>query len=139
MDALNVTGLSKKNPPKLLSDNGSCYISNELADYLADKNIKHIRGRPLHPQTQGKIERYHRSMKNVVKLENYYSPDQLKAKLEEFVKYYNFKRYHESLQNLTPSDVYFGRAEKKLKQGKMIKLKTLNERKKQYQENQVHL
>jgi len=137
--ALNVTGLSEKNPPKLLSDNGSCYISNELADYLTDKNIKHVRGRPLHPQTQGKIERYHRSMKNVVKLENYFSPNQLKAKLEEFVKYYNFKRYHESLQNLTPADVYYGQAEKKLKQRKMIKLKTLDARKKQYQKNQVHL
>ena len=122
--ALNVTGLTEKNAPKLLSDNGSCYISNELADYLTNKNIKHVRGRPLHPQTQGKIERYHRSMKNVVKLENYFSPDQLRSKLEEFVKYYNFKRYHESLQNLTPADVYFGQAERKLKQRKMIKLKT---------------
>jgi len=137
--ALNVTGLTEKNAPKLLSDNGSCYISNELADYLTDKNIKHVRGRPLHPQTQGKIERYHRSMKNVVKLENYFSPDQLRSKLEEFVKYYNFKRYHESLQNLTPADVYFGQAERKLKQRKMIKLKTLNARKKQYQNNKVHL
>ena len=78
-------------------------------------------------------------MKNVIKLENYYSPDQLRAKLEEFVQYYNFKRYHESLQNLTPADVYFGQTEKKLKQREKIKLKTLNARKKQYQENQVHL
>jgi outer membrane protein OmpA-like peptidoglycan-associated protein len=81
---------------------------------------------------------FRKALHTTTSIINYYSPDQLKAKLEEFVKYYNFKRYHESLQNLTPSDVYFGQAEKKLKQRKMIKIKTLNERKKQYQENQVH-
>jgi len=86
---------------------GLCYISNELAKYLRERNIYHIIGRPLHPQTQEKIKRYHRSMKNIVKLDNYYSLGQLEVKLEEFVKYYNYQRYHESLQNLTPADVYF--------------------------------
>ena len=87
----------------------------------------------MHPQTQGKIERYHRSMKNIVKLDPYYSPEQLKYKLTEFVAYYNNQRYHESLNNLTPADVYFGRDKQKLKQRKIIKQKTLNNRKKQYQ------
>ena len=132
-EALAKTNLSNSNPPKLLSDNGSCYISNELADYMEDKNIKHVRGRPLHPQTQGKIERYHRSMKNVVKLDNYFSPEQLEQKLEEFVHFYNNERYHESINNLVPADVYFGQAERKLKQRKMIKNRTLKARKKQYQ------
>ena len=81
-EALLASKVSEKSKPKLLSDNGSCYISNELAEYLAEKNMKHVRGRPLHPQTQGKIERYHRSMKNVVKLDNYYSPGQLEEKLK---------------------------------------------------------
>lgn len=70
--AMEKTGLSKDNLPKLLIDNGACYISSELADYLQNKEIKHLRGRPNHPQTQGQIERYHRSMKNIVKLENYF-------------------------------------------------------------------
>lgn len=137
--ALISTNLSKNNPPKLLSDNGSCYISHELKEYLVDQNIKHVRGRPLHPQTQGKIERYHKSMKNVVKLDNYFSPEQLRGKLEEFVKYYNYKRYHESLNNLTPAEVYFGTGHKKLKQRKMIKIKTLHARKKQNQKFNVNL
>jgi transposase-like protein len=137
--ALDKTDLTNINPPKLLSDNGSCYISNELADYLQEKDMKHVRGRPLHPQTQGKIERYHRSMKNVVKLDNYFSPGQLEVKMEEFVKYYNYERYHESIQNLTPADVYYGRAENKLKKRKNIKNKTLRARKKQYQKNQLTL
>lgn len=120
-----------KHPPKLLSDNGSCYISHELADYLIEKDMKHVRGRPLHPQTQGKIERYHRSMKNVVKLDNYYSPGQLEDKMKEFVKYYNYERYHESINNLTPSEVYYGTGERKLQRRKRIKQQTLKERKKQ--------
>jgi putative transposase len=84
--AMQLTGLDESNAPKLLSDNGSAYISKDLAEYLGDKNIQHVRGRPLHPQTQGKIERYHRSMKNIVKLDNYFSPGQLKVKMTEFVK-----------------------------------------------------
>jgi len=67
----------------------SSYIFNERAEYLQERNMYHVRGRPLHPKTQGKIERYYRSMKNVVKLDNYFSPGQLEAKLDEFVKYYN--------------------------------------------------
>lgn len=132
-EALLASNVSEKARPKLLSDNGSCYISHELAEYLDDKDIKHVRGRPLHPQTQGKIERYHRSMKNIVKLDNYFSPGQLEEKLKEFVHYYNFERYHESLQNVTPSEVYFGTAYRKIKQRKMTKSRTLIERKKQYQ------
>ena len=137
--AMQKTGLSEKNPPKLLSDNGACYISKDLAEYLDDWNIKHVRGRPLHPQTQGKIERYHRSMKNVVKLDNYFSPEQLEFKMNEFVHFYNNERYHESLQNLTPADVYFGRAQRILKHRKIVKLKTLNDRKKVNQKIQVTL
>ena len=137
--AMQKTGLSEKNPPKLLSDNGACYISKDLAEYLDDWNIKHVRGRPLHPQTQGKIERYHRSMKNVVKLDNYFSPEQLEFKMNEFVHFYNNERYHESLQNLTPADVYFGRAQRILKHRKIVKLKTLNDRKNLNQKIQVTL
>lgn len=132
-EALFASNVPEKNRPKLLSDNGSCYISNELAEYLDQKDMKHVRGRPLHPQTQGKIERYHRSMKNVVKLDNYFSPGQLEAKLKEFVHYYNFERYHESLENVTPAEVYFGTANRKLKQRKMTKEKTMKARKNQFQ------
>ena len=126
--ALQRTGLKKNNAPRLLSDNGSCYISGQLADFLECSGIDHVRGTPNHPQTQGKIERYHRSMKNVVKLENYYSPDELKYRLAEFVDYYNNHRYHESLNNVTPADVYFGRDMEILRKRKLLKQKTLNER-----------
>ena len=138
-NALRKTGLSKENAPKLLSDNGSCYIASDLADYLAEQGMKHVRDKPNHPQTQGKIERYHRSMKNVVKLENYFLPGDLKYRLEEFVNYYNNHRYHESLQNLTPSDVYFGRDKEKLKKRELIKMKTMKIRRQNHQLQRLNL
>lgn len=126
--------LVTKQRPKLLSDNGSCYIANELKAYLkTNHNMQQIHGRPLHPQTQGKIERYHRTMKNVVKLDNYYCPEELIKAIEEFVNRYNNERYHESLKNLTPADVYYGRGELILAERLKIKQISLNKRKEAYE------
>jgi transposase InsO family protein len=137
--AMLFAGLTKDNAPRLLSDNGSCYISAELKDFLKKKGIKPINGKPFHPQTQGKIERYHRSLKNVVKLENYYTPDELIQAVKDFVDYYNNRRYHESLDNLTPADVYFGREQKKLAERRKIKDRTLRERKRAYIRKKLEL
>jgi putative transposase len=111
--------------PRLLSDNGPSYVSAQLGSWLAEHGMTHTRGKPYHPMTQGKIERYHRSMKNQILHENYYLPGQLEARLAEFVDYYNSRRYHESLNNLTPADVYFGRAQTVLSWRGNIKLKTI--------------
>jgi putative transposase len=121
-----------KHRPRLLSDNGPCYISGELKQYLSDHGFSHTRGRPYHPMTQGKIERYHRSMKNVLLLDNYYCPDELKAQIEAFVEYYNYQRYHESLDNVTPADVYTGRAVRILEERDRIKERTMKLRKRNY-------
>lgn len=122
-------GLAVDEQVTVLTDNGPCYIANEFDAYLKEIGIKHIKGRALHPQTQGKIERYHRTMKNVVKLENYFYPSDLIRKLEDFVRHYNNHRYHESLNNLTPADVYFGRAAGILRRRHETKMKTLKQRK----------
>jgi len=119
--------------PRLLSDNGPCYISFELKQYLCDNGFTHTRSCPYHPMTQGKIERYHRSMKNVLLLDNYYSPDDLKAQIEAFVEYYNNQRYHESLNNVTPADVYTGQDKSILEKRRRIKKKTMKQRKENYQ------
>ena len=97
--------------PRLLSDNGSSYIADDLADWLADHRIDHVRGAPLHPQTQGKIERWHQTLKNRILLDNYYLPGDLEAHIGSFIAHYNHLRYHESIANLTPADVYFGRGQ----------------------------
>jgi len=114
--------------PRLLSDNGSSYISGELADWLEDQKMDHVRGAPYHPQTRGKIERWHQTLKNRTLLENYYLPDDLRQQIDAFVDHYNHNRYHENLQNLTPADVYFGRGQTILKQRERIKQKTIETR-----------
>jgi len=131
-DALEVTGLKQArvhHKPRLLSDNGPCYVSGELKRWLAEQQIKHTRGAPYHPMTQGKIERYHRSMKNVVKLENYYYPWELEKAITDWVQHYNHERYHESKDNVTPADVYHGRQEEILDHRTITKSRTMNQRK----------
>jgi putative transposase len=126
--ALRSSGLERvrvRHRPRLLSDNGPSYLSAQLGSWLAEHGMTHTRGKPYHPMTQGKIERYHRSMKNQILLENYYLPGQLEQRLAQFVDYYNLRRYHESLDNLTPADVYFGRAQAILTRRENIKLKTI--------------
>ena len=132
--ALKASGCSnEQNRPRLLSDNGASYISAELADWLDDKGMTHTRGAPYHPQTQGKIERWHQTLKNRILLENYFLPGDLEIQIGRFIEYYNNHRYHESLQNLTPADVYFGRGQSILNKRKRIKAKTLKQRRLQHQ------
>ncbi len=130
--ALNRAGLTKKPRPKLLSDNGPCYISAELQDWLKDHELSHTRGKPYHPMTQGKIERWHRSLKNRILLENYYLPGDLEREIGEFVTHYNERRYHESLNNLTPEDVWCGRGQAILDDRRKLKENTLQRRRQLY-------
>jgi len=130
-DALAETGVDQvtvRHRPRLLSDNGPCYVSQELSDYLQEKEMAHTRGKPYHPQTQGKIERYHRTMKNVVKLRNYYQSEVLEREIGRFVEHYNNERVHESLGNVTPADVYLGRHKQILDAREHVKRQTLRRR-----------
>ena len=129
--ALQASGCDHANvvhKPRLLSDNGSSYISSHLAEWLDDKGMQHIRGAAYHPQTQGKIERWHQTLKNRILLQTYFFPDDLKAQIGAFVDHYNHHRYHESLGNLTPADVYFGRGQTVLMQRERIKRQTIETR-----------
>ena len=126
--ALAKAGLTKvqvRHRPRLLSDNGPAYLSGELRTYLAEKKLDHIHCAPFHPMTQGKIERYHLSLKNVVELKVYHLPGDLEYAVAGFIQHYNEVRYHESLDNVTPADVYFGRAKTILTQRDEIKQRTL--------------
>jgi transposase InsO family protein len=114
--------------PRLLTDNGSSYIAGDLAEWLERRGMAHIRGAPRHPQTQGKIERWHQTLKNRILLEHYYLPGDLEAQVGAFVEHYNHQRYHEGLSNLTPADVYFGRGESILLERERIKRQTLADR-----------
>ncbi|WP_425905397.1 IS3 family transposase [Nitrobacter sp. TKz-YC02] len=114
--------------PRLLSDNGPSYIAAELAEWIDANGMSHIRGAPLHPQTQGKIERWHQTLKNRILLENYFLPGDLECQIEAFIEHYNHRRYHEGIGNVTPADVYFGRAQSIIKQRERIKRQTIKYR-----------
>ena len=129
--ALDASGLDKArvlHRPRLLSDNGSSYISDDLAKWLKRHDMTHVRGAPYHPMTQGKIERWHQTLKNRILLENYYLPGDLEDQIEAFVADYNHRRYHESINNLAPADVYFGRGQTILLQRERIKRQTIAQR-----------
>ena len=129
--ALTASGCNQahvRHRPRLLSDNGSSYISGELAEWLDEQHMSHVRGAPYHPQTQGKIERWHQTLKNRILLENYYLPGDLETQISAFIDHYNHRRYHESLNNLTPADVYFGRGQAILLERARIKRRTIAQR-----------
>ena len=114
--------------PRLLSDNGSSYIAGDLADCLEHQGIDHVRGAPNHPQTQGKIECWHQTLKDHILIENYYLPADIEADVGAFVERYNHRRYHECLANLTPADVYFGRDHAIIERRRTIKDLTIRKR-----------
>jgi putative transposase len=129
--ALESTGIDKvsvRYRPRLLSDNGPCYVSGELKKYLEQHEITHTRGKPYHPMTQGKIERYHRTMKNLIKLQNYWFPEELERNIADFVEWYNNERVHESLKNITPRNMYNGKQREILTRREGIKRRTMMKR-----------
>jgi transposase InsO family protein len=133
--ALQASGLDKVGAdrrPRLLSDNGPSYVANDLSDWLEGQGMKHTRGKPYHPMTQGKIERWHLSLKSRLLLEHNYLPGDLERAIGDFVEHYNHRRHHESLDNLTPADVYFGRGARILKRREQIKRRTIDQRRQQH-------
>jgi transposase InsO family protein len=99
------------------------------ADYLSlDSRLLCLTSAPMHPQTQGKIERWHQTLKNRILLENYFLGGELEAAFAAFIDHYNNHRYHETIGNLTPAGVYFGRGETILAERRRIKHQTIQNR-----------
>jgi transposase InsO family protein len=127
---LEYAPMDPKEEVKLVTDRGAALISKPFGEYLEARGIGHILASPYHPQTNGKIERFHRSAKEKIELVIWKSPDELKNEIGKFIDFYNKVRYHESLGNVTPDDVYFGRKESVLIKRQGLKKETLNRRKK---------
>jgi len=128
VDWTGMTDVPVEDRTFLLSDNGAGYLSRKFNEYLGLVGIKHITASPYHPQTNGKIERYHRTIKGKINLVPYDTPSELEREINSFVKYYNYYRYHEALKNVTPHDVYTGRQLEILEHRKEVKRMTFNKR-----------
>jgi len=129
VDFTGMTDVPVENRTVLLSDNGAGYISQQFNQYLKLVRIRHITASPFHPQTNGKIERYHRTLKGQITQVPYDMPDELKEAIKAFIEYYNYRRYHEGLGNVTPHDVYTGRHLEIIRKRKEVKNRTLEARK----------
>ena len=130
-EAIDVTGMTEvpvEDRTRLLSDNGAGYISRAFRDYLHLVGIRHILAAPFHPQTNGKLERYHQTIKREVNQIPYELPGQLEKAIADFVEYYNFRRYHKALGDVTPADVLYGRREQILKRRKEAQAQTIQHR-----------
>jgi transposase InsO family protein len=129
VDATGMTDVPVEDRTRLLSDNGAGYVSRTFRDYLRLVGIRHILAAPYHPQTNGKLERYHQSIKREVNQVPYELPGQLERAITDFVDYYNYHRYHKALGNVTPADVILDRREEILQRRKEVKILTINRRK----------
>jgi len=127
---LEYAPIDQKEVVRLVTDRGAALISKPFGEYLEARGIGHILASPYHPQTNGKIERFHRSAKEKIDLVTWRSPDELRDEIKKFIDFYNGLRYHEALGNVTPDDVYFGRKETVLTKRQGLKKETLNRRKK---------
>jgi putative transposase len=128
VDATGMTDIPVEDRTVLLSDNGAGYISRQFGEYLRLVGVRHIVASPYHPQTNGKIERYHRSLKGEINQLPYDMPSELERAIAPFIEYYNYRRYHEGLGDVTPYDVYTGRNLEIMSKRKEAKSRTLQER-----------
>ncbi len=131
MDTTSMDQVPVTDRTRLLSDNGPGYVSRAFRDYLGMVGIKHILATPFRPQTNGKLERYHQTIKRDVNQVPYELPADLEAAIAAFVSYYNYRRYHKALGNVTPSDVLKGRRQEILQRRKEVKAQT-TERRRRY-------
>lgn len=108
--------------PRLITDNGSQFISKDFAEYLKQAGLQHIRTSIAYPQSNGKIERYHRTIhEECLSTRSLIDLEDARKQIAEFIDYYNNKRLHSSLFYLTPNDFLNGTITEKL-DARIVKL-----------------
>ena len=131
-DAVDLTGMTDvpvEDRTRLLSDNGSGYVSRLFREYLQLVGIRHVLAAPYHPQTNGKLERYHQTLKRDVNQVPYDVPRELEVAIGKFVDFYNYGRYHKALKDITPADMLAARRDEILGRRREAKDRTINRRK----------
>lgn len=111
-NALEKADLAEDQHLKLVTDNGSQYRSRRFKKFLEKKHIHHIRTAYKRPETNGKIERWHRTLKEQkISLAGYTSPQDAKKNIYQFVDDYNTNRPHQAIGYVTPEQKYTGKAD----------------------------
>lgn len=132
---LSVQRAKEKNPkenPRIITDNGPQYTSKEFQQFLKEVEFKHIRTSVGYPQSNGKIERFHRSLgEECLKTKSMISIEDAREVIGKYVEYYNTKRLHSALFYLTPEDYLLGRVDSRLKE-RELKIKNASIARKEY-------
>jgi transposase InsO family protein len=103
--------------PRLISDNGSQFISKDFAEYMRLTGLKHIRTSVAYPQSNGKIERFHRTLnEDVLRVKALIDLEDARKQISDYICFYNTKRLHSALNYLTPEDYLTGRFKEKLQE-----------------------
>lgn len=111
--AIRKAGITPEHHLRLLTDNGTQFVSHAFKRFLKGLKIRHVRTAYRHPETNGRLERYHLTLKDATqRLEDYRSPAVARAAIEQFVYVYNTQRPHQALDYVTPASVHFGYADK---------------------------
>jgi len=105
------------NNPRIISDNGSQFISKDFAIYLKFAGLQHIKTSIAYPQANGKIERFHRTIQEEhLKRSSMINLEDARKQIREYIEFYNTKRLHSSLFYLTPKDYLDGTVKEKLEE-----------------------
>lgn len=99
--------------PRVISDNGPQFIARDFKDFIRLSGLSHVRTSPYYPQSNGKLERYHRTIKSdCIRPGEFETVEQAKAQIATYVEHYNHRRLHSAIGYITPADKLAGNAEK---------------------------
>jgi transposase InsO family protein len=91
--------------PRIISDNGPQFISKDFKEFIRITGMSHVRTSTYYPQSNGKIERWHQSLKKeCIRPKCPLSLDEAREVVKDFVTYYNTKRLHSAIGYITPLD-----------------------------------
>jgi transposase InsO family protein len=103
--------------PRIISDNGKQFISKDFTEYLRLVGLQHIRTSFNYPQSNGKIERFHRTIhEECLQKSSLIDIDDARKQIFKYIEFYNKKRLHSALNYLTPEDYLLGRVDERLKE-----------------------
>jgi transposase InsO family protein len=98
--------------PRIISDNGPQFISKDFKEFIRVSGMTHVKTSPYYPQSNGKLERYHRTIKvSCIRVNTPLSLDDAQRSVADFVDHYNNTRLHSAIGYITPVDKIQGRAE----------------------------